>query len=292
MRFVSPDGEVRAVLLEDPLRERERINQVLVSPDGSRVSIMLWKDVAPPGFIHSGGGAWPASHTLFAFDLASGRTIIREEFNYEWNGRVAASAFSATWNQDGTLPGVVEHAYPDVLFAGFVSMERGVFLDAPAGVTSPRQVSPGFDNAASENCSRGRCSSLEIAEFETGRVLHGLDYFGLTDGRRDWTWVSADQFAWSSGQRPDLFDFHHSRLIEGAEQAEISILTISTGDVEVIDSTEYVARFAAQPASPAAEARASVQCPDDRGQPCPVLFDGEAVAEGRWANVIGFIEVD
>ena len=86
VRFVSPDGEVRAVLLQDVLREREHIGAVDVSPDGGKVAIMLWKDEAPDGFIHPGEGYWPASHTLFVFDLPTGRTLIRGGVRFRVDG--------------------------------------------------------------------------------------------------------------------------------------------------------------------------------------------------------------
>ena len=294
VRFVSPDGEVRAVLLQDVLREREHIGAVDVSPDGGKVAIMLWKDEAPDGFIHPGEGYWPASHTLFVFDLPTGRTIIREEFDFEWTGRVAASDFSTFWSGDGTLLGIVEHAYGGTLFAGIVSTELGVVLDPPAGVTRSRQVSPNIRYAALETCSYASCSGLMIIELGTGRVLHQFDYFGLTDGSTNWTWLPADQFAWSSGSPPDLFDFYYGRLVRGADDAEISILTVSTGEIEVIDSREYIERFESEPrpSDAAPTSRASVECPDDRGRPCQVILDGEVVGEGRWGNVVGFIEID
>ena len=100
-----------------------------------------------------------------------------------------------------------------------------------------------------------------------------------------WTWASPEHFAWSSGGWPNLFNFWSLRLDYGSESAEISVLHIPTGEVEVMDSAEYLARF--HP-----DSRARAECPDDRTQPCRILLDGEVVGEGLWASIIGFIELE
>lgn len=82
-----------------------------------------------------------------------------------------------------------------------------------------------------------------------------------------------------------MFDFWYQRVAFGAESAEVSVLHIPTGEVEVMDSAEYLTRFHPEP-------RARAECPDDRTQPCRILLDGEVVGEGLWASIIGFIELD
>ena len=70
-----------------------------------------------------------------------------------------------------------------------------------------------------------------------------------------------------------------------ARHAEVSALDATTGEIEVMDSAEYLARFYPAP-------RATTDCPDHPAQPCRILLDGEVVGEGRWPRIIGFIELD
>ena len=70
-----------------------------------------------------------------------------------------------------------------------------------------------------------------------------------------------------------------------AERADISVLDITTGEIEVMDSADYLARFHPPP-------RATTECPENPAQPCKILLDGEVVGEGRWPRIIGFIELD
>ena len=65
----------------------------------------------------------------------------------------------------------------------------------------------------------------------------------------------------------------------------ISVLDVTTGEIDVMDSRDYVARFYPPP-------RATTDCPDHPAQPCRILLDGEVVGEGRWPRIIGFIELE
>ena len=125
-----------------------------------------------------------------------------------------------------------------------------------------------------------------IIETSSGSEIWSLDiddYIVANSYYR--TWTSPEHFAWSSGERLGLFDFQYQRIEFGAESAEVSVLHVPTGEVEVMDSAEYLARF--HP-----DSRARAECPDDRTQPCRILLDGEVVGEGLWASIIGFIELD
>ena len=70
-----------------------------------------------------------------------------------------------------------------------------------------------------------------------------------------------------------------------ARHAEVPVLDATTGDIEVMDSGDYLARFYPPP-------RASTDCPEHPAHPCRILLDGEVVGEGRWPRIIGFIELD
>ena len=123
-------------------------------------------------------------------------------------------------------------------------------------------------------------SSFDIIDFETDRVLwtaettHLLNYY-------HWEWATADQFAWSSD-----FIFLDQRLSPQARgRAAVSVLDVTTGDIEVMDSGDYLARFYPPP-------RASTDCPEHPAHPCRILLGGEVVGEGRWPRIIGFIELE
>ena len=121
-----------------------------------------------------------------------------------------------------------------------------------------------------------------IIETSSGTPIWSLDVDDHTIAYNYYrTWISPEYFAWSD----EWFDFQSQRIPFGAESAEVSVLHVPTGEVEVMDSAEYLARFRPEP-------RARAECPDDRTQPCRILLDGEVVGEGLWASIIGFIELD
>ena len=82
-----------------------------------------------------------------------------------------------------------------------------------------------------------------------------------------------------------MFRFDLQRLEREAERADVSVLDVNTGEIEVMDSADYLARFHPPP-------RATTDCPENPAQPCKILLDGEVVGEGRWLRIIGFIELD
>lgn len=125
-----------------------------------------------------------------------------------------------------------------------------------------------------------------IVDVETGETIWSLDIEDHGYHSDYWTWSSPDHFAWSGGEWPDRFNFNFRFLLDyGDEISEISVIHIPTGEVEVMDSAEYLARF--HP-----DSRARAECPDDRTQPCRILLDGEVIGEGLWASIIGFIELE
>lgn len=131
----------------------------------------------------------------------------------------------------------------------------------------------------------GRWRSFDIIDFEAERVLWSVETAGVI--RHDhWEWASTDHFAWSDGAGGSaVFLFASQRPAQDAERAEVSVIDVNTGEIEVMDSADYLARF--HPPS-----RATTECPENPGQPCKILLDGEVIGEGRWPRIIGFIEVD
>ena len=120
---------------------------------------------------------------------------------------------------------------------------------------------------------------FDVFEFDTERLLYSLE-IGPGVGWRNWEWASATRFAWSRD-----FWFHWQRLELDAEHAEVSVIDVGTGEIEVMDSAEYLARF--HPPS-----RAATDCPPNPAHACRILLDGVTVGEGRWPSIIGFIEID
>ena len=104
----------------------------------------------------------------------------------------------------------------------------------------------------------------------------------LRGGHREW--ASEHHFAWSSGDEPDAFTFHERYRNYHAPDAEVSVIHVRTGEIEVMDGAAYVARFHPPP-------RATTECPEHPAHACRILLDGEVVGEGRWPRIIGFVEL-
>ena len=125
--------------------------------------------------------------------------------------------------------------------------------------------------------------SFDITEWRTGRVLWTVETAGaLRGGHREW--ASEHDFAWSSGDEPDAFTFHERYRNYHAPDAEVSVIDVRTGEIEVMDGAEYLARFHPPP-------RATTECPEHPAHACRILLDGEVVGEGRWPRIIGFVEL-
>ena len=292
LTYVAPDGTTTAPLIEG-ISEREGISELVVTPNGARVAVLLSRDERPEDYIHGGEGYGPVSYRLLLYGLPSAQLLAAETLSYPGgvhyisNRRADQMAFAISID-----------AYDVAPFAGVFYLSEAAFRTPPEGVLSPGHLSADFRYAARvwiEELGRyrtaqdyyskdeGKPGRLEIIEYETGRVLWS-EHVGFAHSFWLWTWAAPDHFAWASGDIPDL----------NAEGAEVSLLTVSTGEIELIDSTEFVERFRTpvEDPAPVPEPRATVECRDDPGQPCQVLLDGEVVGEGRWAEIIGFIELD
>ncbi len=126
---------------------------------------------------------------------------------------------------------------------------------------------------------------FDIIESATGRVLWTVDVPGIPDDSYR-EWASPEHFAWSAGVRSSgIFNFATQRVDSDAPSADVSVLDVNTGEIEVMDSADYLARFHPP-------LRATTDCSENPGQPCKILLDGEVVGEGRWPRIIGIIELD
>ena len=129
-------------------------------------------------------------------------------------------------------------------------------------------------------------SSFDIIERATGRLLRTVQVGGTIPYQPYWEWASTEQFAWSTeGSSSGIFNFTSQRPDFNVGRANVSVLDIASGTIEVMDSTEYLTRFRPPP-------RATSDCPENPAQPCRILLDGAAVGEGRWPSIVGFVDLD
>ena len=140
------------------------------------------------------------------------------------------------------------------------------------------QLSTSATSPNARYAARGKSSGIEITDFSTGHIL-----WTVNAARRLGEWASGHQLAWSSGAH--RFDFESRRPYPDAESVEVSVIDVTTGEIEVMDSADYLARFRPPP-------RAALECPEHPAEPCRIILDGEVVAEGRWARIVGSIDVD
>ncbi len=291
LRYVALDGTGSRVLI-DELSEIERLSQLVATPGRERIAVLVYRDDTPKDYLHGGEGHWPASYRLLLFDLPSGNILASETLGYP-GGQLHVSP----WREEYGGFVITVDAYDVAPDLGILDPWEAVFRLLPEGAPLVGHLSPGLRYAVRvwlEN--RGRywdvsdygmddesSGRLEVIDYQTERVLWSVDVASAR-AHSLWTWVAPDRLAWASGEIPDLYE----------AGATVSVLTVSTGEVEVMDSAEFTKRPLNTPEKPEPEPepRASVRCPDDRGQPCQVLLDGEVVGEGRWAEIIGFIELD
>ena len=303
LRYVLPDGTERAVLIE-AIPRGNAVYSLVVPPDAARVVVLMGWDGLPEGYIHGGEGSGPTWHSLSVYDFQSKQ--LTPIWIDEPSGCTSYNSYVSRWSEDGRAFSLHYDDYEADCLAGVTYADTAVFKSAPAGILSAGQLSPDFRHAVRFWIGPGRGyrdgrsfqggynepGRFEIIEYETERIVWPWDPSTPLLDHGHWKWLSADQFAWSSGDSPAIFNFRSGEVVEGLEPAEISILTLSTSEVELIDSAEYLERFPPSPEEPESEPPASVQCPDDPTLPCQVLLDGQVVGEGLWANVVGFIELD
>ena len=251
-------------------------DNIRISADGTKAAVLIY------------------DYGLRIFDVQSGDIILdltnddillfvqdHPELN-EWDEPIWISP----WSDDGTAF-AISFGSPigGGTIAGIFSLNDGFTL-LPLG--HYYDFSPDFGYVAYG------FSSLEIrkaSDLSNVFLSLNLERTPSRNGRSylsDWEWASSEHLAQSFyfdfAQR-DFFEFKLDYHIPGTPLDEISVLHVPTGEVEVMDSAEYLARF--HP-----DSRARAECPDDRTQPCRILLDGEVVGEGLWASIIGFIEIE
>ena len=299
VQYVTFDGS-ETVLVED-----SGIRDVLLSPSGEKAVIQLGNDSSPSG-------------TLLFFSLPSGVESLRVEssgldFGISLSGdgydeETSTDLALLRWSTEEASLSTTAIIHPDVDLStqgswnslqywgdyrpGVLTLDGS--LHALPEDMEERAPSPDFRHAVRWRTESGEYvayldesrTSFDIIEFASGRVLQTLpaEWAGTHYSRWAWGWASPTRFAWAPA---NSFDFDLGLPAENCSD-EINVLDIHTGEVETLTGREHLARF--QP--PAAAERASVSCPAERIEPCSVLLDGEVVGEGRWADVIGFVELE
>ena len=296
--WIAPDGQI------ETLHEgRPWPNAFRVSPDGRKVVVTFHG-------LHDGTTDHPAHTTVLR--LPSGDETLRHEDDdlpsalglklrsdsFYWDVQLGDWGENAwTSDSEAVLLWLIKAAGEDGYANGVIGTLDGRLRLVPCvtdlytskgaalSCLSPdaRYIVLGQAEGSDEYTDRS-WRSFDIRDFETDRVLRSVETAASLQDYH-WEWASADQFAWSSGAWPNVFHFDLQRLEREAERADVSVLDVNTGEIEVMDSADYLARFHPPP-------RATTDCSENPGQPCKILLDGEVVGEGRWLRIIGFIELD
>lgn len=254
------------------LDRREATWHFQVSPDGRKVAAF-----------HMGEGVRILDlfgNELFFHDEELGLDLSAEILDYPDN-QVELNVFEVVWSDESDKISVW-YGNPMGGAGVDIVVEPGKPLRETC-VTGACSLSPDFRfivrwrNEGKESGAPGWY--FDFFEFDTDQLLHSLET-GVFIDHLSRQWASATRFAWSRE-----FDFWSQRPKGDAEGAEISVIDVTTGEVEVMDGAEYLARF--HPPS-----RATTDCPPNPARSCRILLDGEAVGEGRWPTIVGFVELD
>lgn len=274
--YALPGGEVAELGGPGPFR---------VSPDGRMVA------VRPAG---GGGGAGrtvvlaiPSGEELLSLadeDVAAALGWTPPGESRSWDVRLAGSG-SDGWTSDSgaVLIELHEVAGEDGEGAGVILMLDGSVHAVPCqagealSCLSPdgRYVVSGRAGESGADAGSG-WRSIDVVELGGDRVPWTVESDRAL-ARDQWEWASDDHFAWSTGL-PDL-----ERLRAGTGGADVSVLDVRTGEVEVMDASAYAARF--HPPS-----RVAAECPEHPARACQILLDGRTVMAGRWPRIVGLVE--
>ena len=276
---LAPDGQPRILLERSP-------EAFSVSPDGRKMAASFYRSVAVLTI--------PSGEEILRLaddDIASalGLSLSGELHHWSvslggWGEHVWTSDSEAILllltdgdGYDGRVYGVLATPDGEVRLACVTDYNSG--SDEALSCLSPdgRYAARGRRAGSSDYVS-GNWGSFDIIELATGSVLHSVDGVSIW---QSWLWASPDHFAWPT--EPGSFSSLESLRRDGG--ADISVLDVTTGEIEVMDSGDYLGRFYPPP-------RASTDCPEHPAHPCRILLDGEVVGEGRWPRIIGFIEIE
>ena len=287
--YLTPEGQVE--VLHDEWWWHENFR---VSPDGLKV------------VLDGGSGvrvlSLPSADEVLHLDYEEIVSAAGLDTARNWRVRLADEGVAAAWTSDSAaiLIHLVDYGAgdgPRDEHGGVLALDGAVrVLPCIAdwyrtAYTSIACLSPDAryivlgQAEGSDEYTGGRWRSFDVIDFETERVLWSLETASPLRNEH-WEWASPNHFAWSDGaDGSGVFIFENQRLDREAERADVSVLDVNTGEIEVMDSADYLARFHPPP-------RATTDCPEHPAQPCKILLDGEVVGEGRWLRIIGIIELD
>ena len=275
--YIAVDGDTKTLV------PRALYPTFGVAPDGTKVAVELNSDV-------------------LVLEIPSGNEILRVESEdiyaaftrpgqERFSGYVSLAPWGENgWSVDGTaLVTWMGDGYTEV--PGAIVTLDGEVIPLPLGLEADgSNLSPDARYFVlgrardSEEYTAEYWRSLDILDFETGEVLWSVEpSVVLSD--RDWEWASTEHFAWSDALLPRVYASEWSPHARAGKHADVSVLDVGTGETELLDIHDYLARFHPPP-------RATTDCPENPGQTCKILLDGEVVGEGRWPRIIGFIELD
>ena len=279
--YLTPDGQTQTRLVDDATTFR-------VSPDGRKIAVL---DRHDEGSIRNS--------TILVLEFLSGTKIlhttdteflpqIEQDSPAVWTVNLFFGENNG-WTSDGNSLFLLLSEYSSARI-GLLDMNgRFQFFPCKADGSSicfspdARYIARGYGSDETKY-TYGNWRHIHLIDFETDRVLWSLETAGSLQDYH-WEWASPNEFAWSSGPHPNVFRFDLRQPGRNAEHAEVSVIDVETGEIEVMDSEEYLARF--HPPS-----RATTDCPPNPAHACRILLDGEVVGEGRWPIIIGFIELD
>ena len=267
--YVGLTGQ-RTVLLD----RRESTWEFQVSPDGKKVAAFR---------IGEGVRILDLSgNELFFHDEKKGSDFVADILDYS-DEYLGPGLLSAVWSEESDRI-AVWYGSPEGGHATMIVVKpNGSLENVCTTIHHNCPLSPDFRFIAWSRYEEIRESGeqewhLDIFEFDTDQLLYTLEIDTSVDWR-NWEWASATRFAWSHD-----FWFYWQRPEWDAERAEVSVIDVETGEIEVMDSAEYLARFHPPP-------RATTDCSPNPAHACRILLDGEVVGEGRWPSIVGFIDI-
>ena len=288
LTYDSIDGQSRVLFSEEAM-----FKAFEVSPDGSKVAVNLqdWIEVFYEGATTTG--------VLVVLDVASGAELLRMEdediLNVSVLARLDLEAPEEVairldrWTQDsaGIVLGLVPYSY-DAEPGGILTLDGDFRMLPRVAEPDHSNLSPDGRYLAlgrpegSDAYSSWNWRSIDVIDVETGRVLRSVQTPGPLQ-EYHWEWATATRFAWPSGTFPDVVRLRWWH-IEPMPTAEVSVIDVTTGEIEVMEAADYRARFHPP-------ARARTECPGNTLSSCRVILDDEIVWQWR-AGVIGVVDLD
>ena len=304
LRFADLTGVSRSVLFDEPLGERESLLDVLVSPNGRHIAVVLRRDERPHDYVHPGEGNSPSAYTLQIIEISTAEAVVRVDFDSEYPRSQDPASYTFAWNEEGTALGVTGWRYEGKFWAGTAYPETGTFRKPPAKWYQVDDISPDFRHGL-------RVWLVDRDEYVLGHLgygdrdeptqLHVFDYLSNTAVWRSEVfeaaqeasrraWHSPDHVVWIQAGDRAYFDAGQSQVMNVSDDTVIMVANISTGEAEMMYGGEYLEWIDSDQPEP--QYVPVIDCPVDRAQLCRLLLDDAVIGEGRWLRVMGQVPFD